>query len=142
MRKFATVGSLALLVCVVGAVGCAKSHKPADPASLQGTWKSPVARGDQQPNTLVLQGNTLDFHAGNGQEWYKGTFVLQDDTNPKRMIVTITDCPLPQYVGKTANAIYEVNNGTLVIAANEPGNPATPARFGMPGVAQLTLKLQ
>lgn len=142
MRKLTNVGTLALLVIVIGAAGCGKSSRLAGgsaSAAVQGSWQTTPG---QPGASLVLKGNNLEFHSANGQEWYKGTFTLQDDTSPKRMTVLISDCPAPQYVGKTANAIYEVNDGTLTIASFEPGSPKIPAGFNDPGISKLTFKIQ
>jgi uncharacterized protein (TIGR03067 family) len=37
-------------------------------------------------------------------------------------------------VGKTWHGIYRLEADTLTIAANEPGQPATPPSFTAPGV--------
>jgi uncharacterized protein (TIGR03067 family) len=154
---------VSLMTILLAAIGCSKADKAdstaqqkpestaqekpdtapkSDLAALQKSW-----RGEEQgqpagqTNSLVLSGNNLEFHA-NSQEWYKGTFTLHEDTNPKQMIVTITDCPAPQYVGKIANAIYRIENGTLIIAGNEPGNPVVPASFDAPGTRLLKFDAQ
>lgn len=141
MRKLTNVGMFAMLVFILGSAGCARksSQTTGDSAAVQGKWQSTPG---QPGATLELKGNNLEFHTANGQEWYQGTFTLQEDVSPKRMTVTIKDCPMPKYVGKTANAIYEVNNGTLTIAAFEPGNPNTPATFTDQGVSRLSFKMQ
>jgi uncharacterized protein (TIGR03067 family) len=121
------------------AAGKSESPAKSDLAMIQKSWHceegGDAAKGT---NSLVLSGNNLEFRTANPQEWYKGTFTLHEDTTPKQMIVVITDCAAPQYIGKTANAIYKIENGTLTIAGNEPGNPAMPAAFDAPGTRQLT----
>ena len=145
------------------AVGCSKNDQPdsaaksagwaaksdmaitakSDLAAIQKSWRGQEGAGAAaRTNSLVLSGNNLDFHGANPQEWYKGTFTLHEDTTPKQMIVVITDCAAPQYVGKTANAIYKIENGTLTIAGNEPGNPAMPAAFDAPGTEVMTFTAQ
>lgn len=75
-------------------------------------------------------------------EWYKATFVLREDTTPKQLQAVITDCPAPQYVGKTANAIYKIEDGKLTLTGNEPGNPAVPGSFDAPGARQIVFNLK
>lgn len=132
-RNLTLVGSLVVALTLL-VVGCSKSKS--DSSAMKGTWK-----GDQNAS-LVMSGGMLEFHNVNTNEWYKGTYTLREDTNPKQMTVVITECPYQQYVGKTANAIYRLENGTLTIAANEPGNPAVPAGFNAAGVSQMTFRPQ
>jgi hypothetical protein len=77
---------------------------------------------------------------GAANEWYKATFTLREDMSPKQFVAVITECPAPQYVGKTANAIYRVENGTLTTTGNEPGDPAMPAVFDAPGARLIVFK--
>jgi uncharacterized protein (TIGR03067 family) len=136
------------MAVLFAAIGCSKKDKPgsavkSDLATLQKSWHGEESGTTTKgTNSLVFSGNTLEFHGANSQEWYKGTFILHEDTTPKQMIVTITDCPAPQYIGKTANAIYRIENGTLTIAANEPGNQAMPAAFDAQGTRLITFTAQ
>jgi len=134
-----TFGLVAMLVAVSA---CSKSHN-SDSVALQGTWKGQEAQVNSKgSSSLVLAGANLEFHGADTNEWYKATFTLREDTNPKQLVAVITECPAPQYVGKTANAIYRVEDGTLTITGNEPGNPAMPATFDAPGARRIVLKPQ
>jgi uncharacterized protein (TIGR03067 family) len=140
---------VSLMTVLCAAIGCSKPDKAvsaakSDLAAIQKSWHGEESGGPKggQTNSLVLSGNNLEFHGANPQEWYKGTFTLREDTTPKQMIVTITDCAAPQYIGKIANAIYKVENGTLTIAGNEPGNPAIPPSFDAPGTRLVTFNAQ
>ena len=130
------------LFCGIGllAAGCSKSHAP-DSSTLQGTWTGSEggAKTAGTP-TLAILGTNLDFQGADPQEWYKATFTLHEDTKPKRLEVVITDCPAPQFVGKTAHAIYKIENGELTVTGNPPGNPNVPADFGTPGSRQIVFK--
>lgn len=119
----------------------APNHTQQIPFTLQGTWSGQEAgaSGTGSPS-LVFQGSNLELHEVNTNMWYKASFILHEDTSPKQLVVTITDCPASQYVGKTANAIYQIKDGTLTIAANEPGNPAVPAGFGASGARTVVFK--
>ena len=113
-----------------------------DSVALQGKWQAFQNGQTNVVGSLSLSGKNLEFRSADGQEWYKGTFTLHEDTNPKQMIVTIKDCADPKYVGKTANAIYRYENKTLTLAANEPGNAAVPAAFDSPGAVVIDFKMQ
>ena len=148
MKAISNTLLVSLMVVLFAAIGCSKHDKPdsavkSDLAMLQKSWHGEEGRGvARSTNSLVLSGNNLEFHGANPQEWYKGTFILREDTTPKQMIVTVTDCPAPQYIGKIANAIYRIENGTLTIAGNEPGNQAMPASFDAPGARMITFTAQ
>lgn len=90
----------------------------------------------------MFAGNTVEFHGANTQEWYQATFTLHEDTNPKQLEAFVTACPIAKYVGKTAHAIYKVDDGKLTLAANEPGNPTVPKRFDAPGTRQIVFQLK
>lgn len=140
MKKITDMFRLGFVVMLVVASGCSKSH-PSDSASLQGTWKGQeIGASAKGSPSLVLSGGNLEFHGADTNEWYKATYTLREDTNPKQLVAVITECPAPQYVGKTANAIYRVENGTLTITGNEPGNPAMPATFDARGARQIVFK--
>jgi beta-lactamase regulating signal transducer with metallopeptidase domain len=104
----------------------------------QGKWSGKESGGDGY-YSLVLQGSTLEFHGADTNEWYKATFSAYD-TTPQQLVVLITDCPMPQYVGRTAYAIYQLENGTLTVTGNEPGNPTVPASFDASGARKLVFK--
>jgi uncharacterized protein (TIGR03067 family) len=135
---------LVLAGALAGATGCSKTATPdakaaPDAKVVQGTWKG------QEANTtgtasLVLAGTNLEFHGANPQEWYKGTFTLREDTTPKQMIVLITDCAEPKYVGKTAYAIYQIQDGAMTMTAHEPGDTNVPTTFDGPDVRKIVFK--
>ena len=111
--------------------------------SLQGTWSSPdIEASGTGWSSLVIHGSNLDFHSKDTNYWFKASFSLREDTNPKQLIAVITEGPDPQDVGKTANAIYQIQDGTLIIAVNEPGDPAVPASFDAPGADKFVFKQQ
>lgn len=141
--KIALSAAAAVILLGGGATTLVLFHggQPAAPVTLQGKWQGKEA-GDNSPGmaTLVCSGSNLEFHGADPHEWYKGTFTLHPDANPKQLVMVITECPFPQYVGKTANAIYRIEDGTLTLAGNEPGDPAMPAAFDRPGDRQFVFK--
>jgi uncharacterized protein (TIGR03067 family) len=140
-RAIFTLFSLGFVVMWVAASGCSKSH-PTDSVAFQGNWTGrEIGANTPGSPTLVFSGTNLEFRGADTNEWYKATFTLREDTNPKQLVAVITECPFPQYVGKTSLAIYRIEDGGLRIAANEPGNPSAPANFDAPGVRQVLFKL-
>ena len=144
--------TLTIVLCSVGilASGCSKSNtqnagipqKP-DSVVLQGTWSGQeVGAKAQGSPTLILDGTKCEFHGANPQEWYKATYSLREDTTPKQLEAVITECPAPQYVGKTAHAIYKIEDGKLTLTGNEPGNQDMPASFDAKGARQIVFTLK
>ena len=141
-----------IVLCSVGILvsGCSKSHTPdsvatqkPDSVVLQGTWSGQEVGAETQGSpSLTLDGTKLEFHGANTQEWYKATFTLRVDTTPKQLEAVVTDCPAPQYVGKTAHAIYKIEDGKFTLTGNEPGNPAVPASFDAQGARQIVFTLK
>ena len=132
-----------LLIVLFGAaiLGCSTLPK-SDLSALQETWKGRVIQGDPaHPCTFVISANNFDFRDdAETNVWYKGTFSLRENTSPKQYIAVISDCPFPQYIGKTGTAIYRIENGILTITANEPGNPAVPYAFDAADTACIEVK--
>ena len=111
-----------------------------DSETLQGKWEGEEIGNNPGPCHLVISGKDLEFHAADPNEWYKGTFSLREDTNPRQVILVITGCSADQYIGKTTYAIYRLEGSTLTIAGNEPGNPEVPAAFDAPDARRFVLK--
>lgn len=130
----------AFLAALLGASGCSKAHKP-DSAVLQGTWKGQEAAGHVAgSDSLVLTGTNLEFHGADPREWYKASYMLLQDKNPKQLVAVITECADPAYVGKTAYAIYQIQDGTFTIASHEPGDTNVPTSFDDPQVRKVVFK--
>jgi uncharacterized protein (TIGR03067 family) len=131
--------TLMTLLCSAGILAAAASTLPQPAAqSLQGKWTGQeVGSQIQGASSLMIDGTKLEFVGANTNEWYKATLTLREDTTPKQLDVLVTDCPFPQYIGKTGHAIYKIENGKLTLTGNEPGNPAVPASFDAPGAREL-----
>lgn len=139
---FATLCAGFILLVVTGssadkadsaAAGKARDEKTAksDQTAIQGTWKGRSKRDNPEHQvTFAVSGKHFDFHdETETNNWYKGTFTLKEDASPRQFIATITECPFPQYIGKTSKAIYKIDKDTLTITANEPGKEVIPKDF-------------
>lgn len=112
-----------------------------DSAALQGIWSGRELSADSdEPCRLIVSGQNFEFHGPDANEWYKGTFTLREDSNPKVLVASITDCPVDKYIGKTDYAIYRLENGTLTLTAREPGNPDLPSGFDATETRQFVFK--
>lgn len=121
-----------MVVTGLAFIGCRKSgdSAPSDMTAIQGMWVGNEAGEQANQCKLVIQGDTLEFHGSNPQEWYRATFVLDEHAQPKALDVHIRECGISKYVDEVARAIYSIEQGTFTLAGNEPGSPNRPAAFG------------
>ena len=137
MKKSTIILSLGFAVILVATSGCSKSQdqqpvaaQNQDSVAFQGKWTGQEAQANtEEAPVLTFSGANLELHEANTNIWYKASFTLHEDTTPKQLIVVITECADPKYVGRTANAIYKLEKEVLTISANEPGNPTVPTSF-------------
>ena len=90
--------------------------------------------------SLTFSGQTLTFHGSDPSDWVKGTFALREETTPKQLTGTITECDSSDVIGKKVCAIYKIEGGTLTITGNGPGDPSFPEAFDASGSRQFVLK--
>ena len=120
--------------------GCSTLHN-SDSAALQGTWKGyETGLGTEAACSLTISGNVLDFRGADKNDWCKGTFTIREDTNPRQIVGTITECPDSGAIGKTVHAIYRIEASTLTITGNAPGDSEVPVKFEAPGARTFVLK--
>ena len=130
------------LLCIAALLtsGCSTLHK-SDSATLQGKWSGREPGAAQEtPRQVVLSGTQFDYRGASPDDWGKGTFTLRPDTQPKQLLVTLTECGPAQYVGKTCFMIYKIEDGTLTLAANAPGNSAPPLNFEAAGARHMVFR--
>ena len=97
---------------------------------LQGKWEGVEAGRDASGKcTLTISGNAIHFEGASKTEWYKATFTVELDTDPKQLHAIIKECSVPDVVGKSAHAIYKIENGTVTLVGHPPGAPAAPKSF-------------
>ena len=143
------------VAAVIIACGCTAQHPsdktspipekatPAKPisAALEGSWRGrEVTPGQEGPATLAFSGNTMDFHGAQQDDWCKGTVELHEDVTPNQLVGTITDCNGADAIGKKVYAIYKVENDTLTISGNGPGDTEFPSAFDAAGARRFILK--
>ena len=112
-----------------------------DSADLQGIWSGQESGSAKGACSLVIQGSTIEFHGADTNEWYKAEFTIYN-TKPLQLVTTVTACPFPQYVGLTSYSIYELTDGILTVAGNEPGDPVVPSGFDARSARKIVFKLK
>jgi uncharacterized protein (TIGR03067 family) len=126
---------MALMLMTMALVSGCVTAPPPDLTAIQGTWKGQEVRNGQAVGSwLTFVGRELEFRPVDGRNWFKGTFSLRQNTDPKQLVIVITESSEVRNDGKTALALYELKQaseeqGTLVISLNEPGNPQAPEGF-------------
>ncbi len=134
LKSCLLVGSL--LACLIG---CSKPALKSE--TLEGRWTG--FEGDQ-PNakcTLTITGTNLDYRGVQSNDWCRGTFVLNEWTQPRQLDLTIQEIADPQYAGKSLLGIYEFQGEALKVAVAEPGSAQRPAGLaGGQGVRVFTFK--
>ena len=142
MNRRNAVLKLVSMALLLGASGCSTLHK-SDASALQGTWSGrEIGANPETPRHLVISGAHLEYRGTNPNDWAKGTFTLREDTQPRQLLLALTECGYPEYVGKNVCIIYKLENGTLTAAASEPGSPALPSSFDAPDARRMVFKKQ
>jgi len=130
--------ALASLVAI-GVAGCSK--RAADKSSLEGHW---TGYDQSQPNakcTLVITGNQLEYHGADPGDWARGTFELNEKTQPAQMDLMVTANPSKESVGKMLPIIYQMQGDELHVAVGSGGSVQRPASFAkVPNVRLFTFK--
>ena len=93
---------------------------------LEGTW---IGNETNSNNvwTCIITGNEMDLSSEN--EWYKGTFSINTQTDPKQLDYLLTDCFISEGISLTVLAIYKIENNSMTFAGNEPGATTRPDSF-------------
>jgi uncharacterized protein (TIGR03067 family) len=116
-------------LAVKAALGAQAAASAEGDAALQGAWVGTEVGGPEGECRLTVTGNSMKFQGARAEEGYEAKLTLKLDTTPKRAAVLIEKCPAPQYVNKTANFIYKVEQKTLTLAGSEPGSEKVPTSF-------------
>jgi uncharacterized protein (TIGR03067 family) len=101
---------------------------------LEGKWVGIPQIGNW---AYEFSGGQFSITSPNPDIWYKGTFVIKTDNDPKQIDLLLKEMPIPQYIGKTSLGIYKIEENNLTLALNEPGNPKRPESFKATGGTQV-----
>ena len=107
---------------------------------MQGTWEG-TETGREGKCRLTVKGSTLHFQGADKREWYKAIALVNAAADPVQLDGKITDCSVPEVVGKTAPAIVKIEDSTLTIVGHAPGAADAPKSFaGDPDSRTLVFK--
>jgi len=107
-----------------------KADAPAsDQARWQGTWIGQVGDNPERQFGLTVRGDRIDLQGANGES-AKGKLVLSPAASPKQVDILLQECSEAKLVGQKMLGIYKFGeDGTLTLAAGEPGDAARPKAF-------------
>jgi uncharacterized protein (TIGR03067 family) len=124
---------------LVAASGCS-TLRTSDSARLQGTWQAAEIGGKGEVCRIIILGDTAEFRGADTNQWFKATFTIRPDTNPRQVVFVTTASSDPPDVGSTRYAIYRMEDGMIRLTASEPGNPNMPSDFSAPDTRQFELR--
>ena len=130
---------LFLTAILVVAAGCS-TLGTSDSAILQGTWQASEIGGKGEVCRIVISGDTAEFRGADTNEWFKATFTVRPDTNPRQVVFVTTASSYPPHIGITRYGIYRVEDGMIRLTSSEPGNAHVPANFSAPDTRQFELR--
>jgi RNA polymerase sigma factor (sigma-70 family) len=116
----------------VATAGSSESAKQ----SLQGHWTGSNTAHPGETCTLNISGDRIEYRGAEPNDWLRGTFVLNENTQPGQMNVTIIEPASNFIVG-----IYEVKGGKMIIAVAPHGSSQRPIDY-TPGPQVDVLELQ
>ncbi|HEY3862215.1 MAG TPA: TIGR03067 domain-containing protein [Verrucomicrobiae bacterium] len=157
MKKLILIPIFAATIFVAGCSTPATPSQPAAPSessapaptpaakpaasALEGAWSGyEVTPNGHAAASLTFAGQNIDYHGAEADDWVKGTFTIDDSVSPKQLVCTVTDCANADTVGKKAYAIYKMEDGTLTVAGNGPGDATIPTGFDPPNGRQFVFK--
>ena len=103
---------------------------------LQGHWKGTNTAHPGETCTLNISGDRIEYRGDDPNDWLRGTFVLNEEADPKELNVTILEP-----AGSFILCIYQANGNDISIAAAEHGSRQGPVAF-VPGRQVDVLELQ
>ena len=130
---------LFITTMLVAVSGCS-TLRTSDSAVLQGTWKASEIGGKGEVCRIVISGDAAEFHGADTNQWFKATFTVRPDTNPRQVVFVTTASSYPPDIGSTRYAIYRNENGVIRLTATEPGNANMPSDFSAPDTRQFELR--
>lgn len=97
------------------------THVAGDQASrLDGRWQARYTSSPSSSYEMEFSGDR--FHAIQGEQWYKGEFVIDAEADPARIDFNIRECNCG-FVDKTSEGIFRWDGDVIEIRAPSPGDP-------------------
>ena len=111
---------LILSLMTASALGGGDPPKQAGGSSLDGSWQVWYAKGQSKSYEMEIANGR--FHAVDGEQWYKGEIVLDEEAIPSQIGFTIRECDCG-FVDKTSAGIFRWDGDVAEIRAPAPGDP-------------------
>jgi uncharacterized protein (TIGR03067 family) len=102
---------------------------------ILGTWIGNEVDGSAGNWAAVFTGYSLNSIGA--EEFYRGTYVINKNTDPHLIDFIIVESHDPGYDGKASLGIYEIVGDALTIVFNPPGNTSRPSTFTPDGVSRV-----
>jgi uncharacterized protein (TIGR03067 family) len=116
-----------LMVALLLSVAISCSMRKEAKTSLEGRWTGYDLTATNATDEVTVAGHQLDYHGPETNDWARGTFVLDEQTQPMELDFTIQESP--HDVGKRVLGIYELQGDNLKIAVAPPGDSQRPLNF-------------
>ena len=105
-----------LKLCAVAMIGFAATvacgrHKTTV-AGLEGHWTGIDLTHPDARCELIITGTNLDFRGIGPNDWCRGTFVLNEQAQPKQMDLMLNEAA-PESAGKLTLVVYEIHGNEL-----------------------------
>lgn len=92
--------------------------------TLQGHWRGTNTAHPGQEVTISISGDQIEYRGADANDWLRGTFVVNDQANPKELDVTIHEP-----VKGTIFCLYQSDGDKITIAAAPHGSSMRPVDF-------------
>jgi len=112
--------------------------------SLQGHWTGSNTAHPGKTCTVTISGDQIEYRGADPNDWLRGTFVLDDNSMPQQLNITILD-EANKKLGEPANSfvfgIYQIDGNKITIAVAPHESNLRPMNF-TPGSGVDVLELQ
>ena len=130
--------ALALSSAVLFAAGQSVTTRDAELKRLQGYWEGEGAGGKC---SITIEGDSLHYRSA--KDWFKTTFKLPENTEPRQLHATIKDSnPPTNSIGTVVTAIYKIEDGILTISAVDLSEKPSAETFEKPDNRYIVKKVQ
>ena len=138
MRRFVYITIASLAAALLS--GCSDQQPQSakdtrsDQEKLQGTWQmvSAERRGSPMPDfeqqKIIIDGDMMTFKQGD-RVMFNGLFRLDASTQPKTMLMRLTEDAQGHSQGEISPGIYELDGDTFKWCNAAPGEPNGPTEF-------------
>lgn len=100
------------------------AYRKSSPQGLQGHWTGSNTAHPGETCALTISGDKIEYLGAEPNDWIRGTFALNENTDPKQMNITILE-PAHGFI----LCAYQMQDDRITIAAAEHGSSQRPVGF-------------